>query len=160
MPDSEEGKQDKAIESQPRRKDEIVWTHDEDGREKDSKEESEGAASKRRVEESAEGRMVEEQTEMKVSPSELESILLTHPAVKDVAVVGIPEPVFGELPLAYIVKQPGVSVKEEEIHKFLNVPKSTIQNCLVKCGHVKNDQGSNVTEVDGSSEYDSTQDED
>ncbi|CAG2057494.1 unnamed protein product, partial [Timema podura] len=60
-----------------------------------------------------------------VSPSELESILLTHPAVKDVAVVGIPEPVFGELPLAYIVKQPGVSVKEEEIHKFLNVEVSS-----------------------------------
>nr|CAD7392271.1 unnamed protein product [Timema cristinae] len=85
------------------------------------------AASKRRVEESAEGRMVEGQTEMEVSPSELESILLTHPAVKDVAVIGIPEPVFGELPLAYIVKQPGLSVKEEEIHKFLNgtfIPKS------------------------------------
>nr|CAD7427908.1 unnamed protein product [Timema monikensis] len=60
-----------------------------------------------------------------VSPSELESILLTHPAVKDVAVIGIPEPVFGELPLAYIVKQPGLSVKEEEIHKFLNVEVSS-----------------------------------
>nr|CAD7587577.1 unnamed protein product [Timema genevievae] len=64
-------------------------------------------------------------TDHLVSPSELESILLTHPAVKDVAVVGIPEPVFGELPLAYIVKQPGVSVKEEEIHKFLNVEVSS-----------------------------------
>lgn len=46
-----------------------------------------------------------------VPPAELESLLLTHPDVKDAAVVGIPDERCGELPMAFIVRQP---VKEGE----------------------------------------------
>ncbi|XP_069682650.1 luciferin 4-monooxygenase-like isoform X2 [Periplaneta americana] len=50
-----------------------------------------------------------------VAPAELEALLLTHPAVKDAGVIGIPDEVAGELPLAFVVKQPETSVSEEEI---------------------------------------------
>ncbi|XP_066996665.2 luciferin 4-monooxygenase isoform X2 [Anabrus simplex] len=54
-----------------------------------------------------------------VSPTELESILLTHSAIQDAAVIGIPDDVFGELPQAFIVKQPGIEISREEIMEFV-----------------------------------------
>ena len=55
-----------------------------------------------------------------VPPAELESILLTHPAIKDAAVVGLPDELAGELPLAFVVKQPGTVITAEEIIEFVN----------------------------------------
>lgn len=40
---------------------------------------------------------------MQVAPSNIETQLMTHPAVKDVAVVGLPHDIDGEHPLAYVV---------------------------------------------------------
>ncbi len=40
---------------------------------------------------------------MQVAPAELEALLLTHPAIKDVAVFGVPCPVADQVPKAYIV---------------------------------------------------------
>ncbi|CAB3240784.1 unnamed protein product [Arctia plantaginis] len=54
-----------------------------------------------------------------VSPSELEALLLQHPAVKDVGVVGKPDPLVGELPTAFIVKKPGVHVTQKELIDFV-----------------------------------------
>ena len=48
-------------------------------------------------------------------PAELESVLLTHPAVADAAVIGKPDEEAGELPRAYIVKKPDVEVSEDDI---------------------------------------------
>lgn len=52
-------------------------------------------------------------------PAELEAVLLENNAVKDAAVIGIPNEEAGELPLAFIVKQPGVDITEEEIIKYV-----------------------------------------
>lgn len=38
-----------------------------------------------------------------VAPAELEAVILGHPAVVDAAVIGIPDPEAGELPVAYLV---------------------------------------------------------
>jgi acyl-CoA synthetase (AMP-forming)/AMP-acid ligase II len=38
-----------------------------------------------------------------VAPAELEALIVTHPQVSDVAVVGVPDPEAGELPKAYVV---------------------------------------------------------
>lgn len=54
-----------------------------------------------------------------VPPAEVEAILLTHPKVKDAAVIGIPDDEAGELPLAFIVKQENVIVQEKEIIEFV-----------------------------------------
>jgi acyl-CoA synthetase (AMP-forming)/AMP-acid ligase II len=53
-----------------------------------------------------------------VAPAELEALLLTHPAVADAAVIGIPDEEAGELPKAYIVPRGDVSA--EEILRFVN----------------------------------------
>lgn len=52
-------------------------------------------------------------------PAELESVLLEHPGVADVAVIGVPDERAGELPRAFVVKKPGVGVTEEEIVHFM-----------------------------------------
>jgi acyl-CoA synthetase (AMP-forming)/AMP-acid ligase II len=40
---------------------------------------------------------------MQVAPAELEGVLLTHPAVADAAVIGIPSEEAGEVPNAFVV---------------------------------------------------------
>jgi long-chain acyl-CoA synthetase len=50
-----------------------------------------------------------------VYPRELEEVLMTHPAVAMVAVVGVPHEVHGEEIKAVVVPRPGVPVQAEEI---------------------------------------------
>ncbi|KAK2142289.1 hypothetical protein LSH36_977g02062 [Paralvinella palmiformis] len=54
-----------------------------------------------------------------VAPAELEDLLLTHPAVKDVAVIGKPDDVAGELPRAYVVLRPEANATEEDIANYV-----------------------------------------
>jgi long-chain acyl-CoA synthetase len=50
-----------------------------------------------------------------VYPRELEEVLMTHPAVSLVAVVGIPDARLGEEVKAFVVKRPGSAASEDEI---------------------------------------------
>ncbi|MBW3657035.1 MAG: 4-coumarate--CoA ligase family protein [Actinobacteria bacterium] len=50
-----------------------------------------------------------------VPPAELEALLITHPDVADVAVIGIPDEEAGELPKAFVVKTPDSDVSEQDI---------------------------------------------
>ncbi|MBI5615108.1 MAG: AMP-binding protein [Gammaproteobacteria bacterium] len=50
-----------------------------------------------------------------VYPSEVESLLAGHPAVKDVAVIGVPHEKWGEAVHAIVVPHDGVTVTEREI---------------------------------------------
>ncbi|CAH2254766.1 jg15375 [Pararge aegeria aegeria] len=54
-----------------------------------------------------------------VPPSELEG-LLQHPAVKEAGVIGAPDILAGELPTAFVVKQPGFQVTKQEIAEYIN----------------------------------------
>ncbi len=50
-----------------------------------------------------------------MAPAELEALLLTHPKVADVAVIGVPDERLGEAPRAFVVrKEEGISEKEVE----------------------------------------------
>ncbi|KAI4104072.1 MAG: hypothetical protein L6R37_003478 [Teloschistes peruensis] len=51
---------------------------------------------------------------MQVAPAELESHLLTHPAVADCAVIPVPDEAAGELPKAFVVKSPSVGLEEND----------------------------------------------
>jgi len=55
-----------------------------------------------------------------VPPAELEGLLLTHPAVADSAVIGIPDDEAGELPKAFITLKPGAEATAEEIQEFVS----------------------------------------
>ena len=46
-------------------------------------------------------------------PQEIENALARHPAVQELAVVGVPHPDFGEVPLAAVVLRPGVDAAPE-----------------------------------------------
>jgi long-chain acyl-CoA synthetase len=55
-----------------------------------------------------------------IYPAEIEKALVEHPAVIDVAVIGIPEPDFGEQPLAFIVADPANRPTPDELVSFLD----------------------------------------
>jgi fatty-acyl-CoA synthase len=66
-----------------------------------------------------------------ISSVEVEGVLLRHPAVQEVAVVGLPDAQWGESPHAFVVLKTGQSATEEELRTFVRhnmahfkVPKS------------------------------------
>ncbi|HEY2429602.1 MAG TPA: class I adenylate-forming enzyme family protein [Acidimicrobiales bacterium] len=54
-----------------------------------------------------------------VAPAELEAVLLTHPAVLDCAVFGIPDARAGEVPVAAVQLDPGRAVTEQELTRLV-----------------------------------------
>jgi 4-coumarate--CoA ligase len=54
-----------------------------------------------------------------VPPAEIEGILLLHPKVREAGVIGIPDEKTGEKAVAFVVKQPGVDVTDQEIIEFV-----------------------------------------
>ncbi|MEE2638344.1 MAG: long-chain-fatty-acid--CoA ligase [Acidobacteriota bacterium] len=49
-----------------------------------------------------------------ISSVEVEGVLMRHPAIQEVAVVGMPDPKWGETPHAFVVTAPGASLSESE----------------------------------------------
>uniref|UniRef100_A0A2A4K1W8 Uncharacterized protein n=1 Tax=Heliothis virescens TaxID=7102 RepID=A0A2A4K1W8_HELVI len=56
---------------------------------------------------------------MQVAPAELESLLRSHPAVQDAAVIGVPHEFYGEAPKAFIIRKNGLKITEEELQDFV-----------------------------------------
>ena len=54
----------------------------------------------------------------KVFPSEVEDMMLEHPKIKDLVIVGIPDELKGEAPKAFIQLKEGEEATEEEIKEF------------------------------------------
>jgi long-chain acyl-CoA synthetase len=55
-----------------------------------------------------------------IYPSDLEAVLREHPAVADVAVVGVPSTQWGETPVAYVVRRSGDPTKADALKQWLN----------------------------------------
>ena len=54
-----------------------------------------------------------------IYPVEVENLLVTHPAVLQVAIVPMPDPVMGEKACAFVIPQPGRSMTFDEMVDFL-----------------------------------------
>ena len=50
-----------------------------------------------------------------VDPMETEGLLLEHPAIYQVAVVGVPDETFGEVAVAYVQRAPGAVIHVDEV---------------------------------------------
>ena len=54
-----------------------------------------------------------------VAPAELEALLITHPKIADVAVIGIPDDEAGEIPKAFVTEAPTASITLEEVQALV-----------------------------------------
>jgi fatty-acyl-CoA synthase len=54
-----------------------------------------------------------------IFPAELERVLLTHPAVREASVVGVPDPHWGEAAVAAIVLRDGAELTAEDVVAYL-----------------------------------------
>jgi acyl-CoA synthetase (AMP-forming)/AMP-acid ligase II len=55
-----------------------------------------------------------------IYPSDLEAVLRAHPAVADVAVVGMPSEAWGETPVAWVVRRPGDDTDAQALLQWAN----------------------------------------
>ncbi len=62
-----------------------------------------------------------------IYPSDLEAVLRQHGAVFDVAVVGVPSEQWGETPVAFVVKAPGVGIGAPELLAWANAKLGKMQ---------------------------------
>jgi fatty-acyl-CoA synthase len=53
-----------------------------------------------------------------ISSVEVEGVLLRHPCVQEVSVVGMPHPKWGEAPHAFVVLKPDATASQQEIQEF------------------------------------------
>ncbi len=54
-----------------------------------------------------------------IFPKELEDLLASHPSVRDIAIVGMPDPVLGERVCAFVVPKSGTAVTVADFQAFL-----------------------------------------
>ncbi|KAG5311844.1 4CLL7 protein, partial [Acromyrmex insinuator] len=67
-----------------------------------------------------------------ISPAEIENTLISHPAVLEVAIIGVPHALDNEHPLAYVIKKPGIEVTEQELIDF--VAENMEDRCKLRAG--------------------------
>jgi long-chain acyl-CoA synthetase len=54
----------------------------------------------------------------KIYPREIEDLLYAHPAVKEVAAIGVPHPLRGEVPKAYVVLKEDAATSEKKLRQY------------------------------------------
>lgn len=68
---------------------------------------------------------------LKVAPAELEALLLQHKEVADAGVIGLPNEEAGELPMAFVVPQPGSKVTEKDLVEFVASRVTSPYTCIL-----------------------------
>ena len=81
-----------------------------------------------------------------VAPAEIERLLLNHPSVDEVAVVGIPDPLSGEVPKAFVVKKSGHSLSADEVAKYV-ASERLASEFIIKNGIAHNPSPLNIPQL-------------
>ncbi|MFW0756322.1 class I adenylate-forming enzyme family protein [Pseudomonas sp. H11T01] len=70
-----------------------------------------------------------------ISPLEVENTLMIHPDVASVAVIGVPDKIYGETPIAYVVKRPGSILDQQTVvaHATTHLAKFKIPSAIIFC---------------------------
>jgi acyl-coenzyme A synthetase/AMP-(fatty) acid ligase len=72
---------------------------------------------------------------MNIAPAEIDEVLLRHPGILEAAAVGVPDQIYGEEIVCYIVAKPGSALTEAAVTKhcaaFLPPPKMPKQMFFV-----------------------------
>jgi acyl-coenzyme A synthetase/AMP-(fatty) acid ligase len=53
-----------------------------------------------------------------ISPVEIDSLLMQRPEVVEAATVGVPDRIYGEEVVSYVVLRPGATIKPDEILRY------------------------------------------
>ena len=61
-----------------------------------------------------------------VYSGEVEAVIYGHPAVREVAVFGVPDPQWGELVMAYVVLKPDATLTADDLIAFLPAKSSNL----------------------------------
>ena len=51
-------------------------------------------------------------------PAEIENFYLRHPKILDVSIVGVPDPVMGEVVMAFVIPRAGETLEPDEVRDF------------------------------------------
>ena len=62
-----------------------------------------------------------------IYPGQIEEILYAHPGVREAAVVGAPDPIFGEQVVAFVVARDGATLSEKELAGFVRAQVSSFK---------------------------------
>jgi long-chain acyl-CoA synthetase len=54
----------------------------------------------------------------KIYPTEVENVLIRHPAIADIAVFGVPDERKGEVPAAAVVLREGMDITGDQLEKY------------------------------------------
>lgn len=52
---------------------------------------------------------------VKIVPQEIEDVVLTYPCVNDAAALGVPDPIYGQEPVCFVVARPGVELDADQM---------------------------------------------
>ncbi|TKR62639.1 hypothetical protein L596_026568 [Steinernema carpocapsae] len=64
-----------------------------------------------------------------IFPAEIEDFLMTHPKIGDVAIVGVPHEVYGEVPMAFVVKK-NERLKGDDVHEYMKSHMATYKQLI------------------------------
>lgn len=53
-----------------------------------------------------------------IAPTEIDNVLLAHPDIADAAAVGVPDPIYGEELVCFVVPNTGRSIKEQQVLEY------------------------------------------
>ncbi len=54
-----------------------------------------------------------------VFPAEVEELLVTHPAIEEAAVIGVPDDQFGQRLAAFVVRRDGADLEGDDVRDFV-----------------------------------------